>query len=178
VTPEIEAAILRAVTRTGPDVALVRALVEVESSGNPWAWNPEPRYRYFWNVKTDAPFRRVTEAEIASPYPPADFHARAGDPDQEWWAQQASFGLMQVMGAVARERGCRLAYLTELCAPAVNLEIGYDHLARQLDWARGDVERALAAYNGGRAGNATRPFRNASYAAKVLTVLRDARRSP
>ena len=82
---------------------LITALVEQESAGDPYAWNPEPRYRYLWDVKRNAPFRTPTEAERASEIPPHDFPTLGGDRDQEWWGQQASWGLMQVMGAVARE---------------------------------------------------------------------------
>lgn len=145
----------------------VLALVVVESSGNPWAWNPEPRYRYYWDARTGQPFRRPTDTEVLSECPPADFHCALGDPDQEWWAQSASWGLMQLMGAVAREHGFRGPYLTQLCDPGTNLEYGCRHLASLMTWAGGDIERALAAYNGGREGNATRPLRNAAYVARV-----------
>lgn len=148
------------------DPAVVLAIVSVESSGHPWAWNPEPRYRYFWDVRAWRPFRSVTPAEIASEYPPADFRAIAGDPDQEWWAQQASWGVMQVMGAVAREAGFRHAYLPELCDPWTGLEYGCTHFAGQLIWSGGDVARALGAYNAGR-GGADGPAGQA-YAARVL----------
>ena len=128
-------------------VDLVLAIVTVESNGEPFAWNPEPHYRWFWDVRTNAPFRRVTDAEVALEYPPRDFPTLAGDPDQEWWAQQASWGLMQVMGAVARERGCRLPYLPALCDPATGLEYGCKHLAH-LSKRHGTVG-AVAAYNTG-----------------------------
>jgi soluble lytic murein transglycosylase-like protein len=154
----------------GLDPLLVRALVEVESGGDPYAWNPEPGYRYFWDVRKRQPFRPVTAAEVRSKHPPADFVCLAGDPDQEWWGQQVSWGLMQVMGAVARERGFRGRYLPQLCAIASNLTYGCGHLAVLLAWARNDQEQALAAYNGGRGGNSQRPFRNAAYAAKVLAA--------
>jgi hypothetical protein len=150
--------------------SIVEAVVRTESSGNPWAWNPEPRYRYFWDVKANRPFRKVTMLEIANQFPPADFPALAGDRDQEWWAQQASFGLTQVMGAVARELGFRGPYLTELCQPEVNLEYGCRKLRGDLRWAHGDVRVMLAAYNGGRDGNAPgAPLRSAAYADKVLS---------
>ncbi len=76
----------------------------------------------------------------------------------------------QVMGAVARERGFAGPYLAELVDPAVNLNVGCAHLAGQLAWANGAEMRALAAYNGGRMGNAAPPYRNADYALKVLQV--------
>ncbi len=128
-------------------VDLVLAMVQVESAGDPWAWNPEPHYRWFWDVKRNTPFRKVSDAEVASERPPADFPTIAGDPDQEWWAQQASWGLMQPMGAVARERGFRGAYLTELLDPATGLEYGCKHLAAYR--RRFGIAGAVAAYNTG-----------------------------
>lgn len=162
------------------DPNLVHAIIQQESDEDPTAWNPEPRYRYFWNVRTQAPFRLVTTAEIASETPPKDFPSLAGDPDQEWWAQQASWGLMQIMGAVAREHGFRAAYLTRLVTdPETNIAIGCVHFARLLAWAgtytaKADDPRAiagaLAAYNGGKVGNAptAATLRNGEYARQVL----------
>lgn len=185
---EIEAA---AAARTlDPD--LLAALVEQESAGDQNAWNPEPRYRYFWNVRTGKPFRRVSDLELAAKFPPADFPALAGDPDQEWWGQQSSWGLTQIMGAVAREHGYTGKYLPALCSDvAINLAIGAAHLADQIKWAgsayvglesgrQAAATRAgLAAYNGGRAGNSPAgPLRNASYADHVLERFRRLRSQP
>lgn len=150
------------------DPKIVAALVMTESGGNPWAWNPEPRYHYFWDVKHNQPFRVLTSAEVALKSPPADFTAKSGDPDQEWWGQQASWGLMQVMGAVAREIGFAGPYLTELCDPVKNLVIGCRRFSRLLEWSQGNTAQALAAYNGGEGGNASAPFRNQAYANLVL----------
>ncbi len=174
----------------GLDPVLVEAVIQQESSGNSDAWNPEPRYRYFWNVHTGRPFRTVTDAEVAAKFPPHDFPALAGD-DQEWWGQQASWGLMQLMGAVAREHGFRGQYLTRLCVdPAINIDLGCQHLAGHVAWAtrlyvgleggRGAAvtRAALAAYNGGRAGNAPNgPLRNRAYADEVLARARTIRGS-
>ena len=166
-TPEIA----RAATSQGLDPRVVAALIRVESGGNRWAWNPEPAYRYVWNVVTQRPFRALTPEEAARKTPPADFPVLAGDRDQEWWGQQASWGLMQVMGALARERGFRGLYLTELTDPALNLSIGCAHLAGLMRWAEGDLVQALAAYNGGKVGNTQAPFRNQAYADRVLSAL-------
>lgn len=175
--------------RLDPD--LVEALVLQESGGNQGAWNPEPKYRYFWNVRTHAPFRAVSAAEVAAEYPPKDFPALAGDRDQEWWAQQASWGLMQLMGAVAREHGYAEPYLTWLVIdPSVNLAIGCAHLAALMRWARGlytglasreqaaVTRSALAAYNGGKAGNGPMDvaLRNAAYADTVTARYLEIRR--
>jgi soluble lytic murein transglycosylase-like protein len=163
------------------DPNLVQAVMEQESNYVPWAWNPEPRYRYFVNVRTRKPFRPITDAEGAAEFPPRDFPTLAGDADQEWWGQQASWGLMQVLGAVAREDGCTAPYLTALCDPMTNLQFGCQHLAGLLAWARGLYTglasgeviavqmSALAAYNGGRKGNAPDgPIRNKDYAQRVM----------
>lgn len=131
--------------------ALVAAIVEVESGGEPWAWNPEPRYRYLWDVVRWRPFRALSAEEVRSAAPPADFSALAGDRDQEWWGQRASWGLMQVMGAVARERGFRGPWLPAILEARTNLELGCKHLAwlrRQFfdDYGWGGV---INAYNAG-----------------------------
>src|SRR5688572_17064220 len=89
----------------GLPATLVFGVCAVESSDNPYAWNPEPKYRYLWDVRRNKPFRALASYEVDSKVPPSDFFGKSGDRDQEWWAQQASWGLMQVMGAVARERG-------------------------------------------------------------------------
>ena len=175
---ELEAA----ATSSGLELPLLAAVVEQESAGDPDAWNPEPKYRYFWNVRTGAPFRRVTDLELAAKFPPRDFPALAGDPDHEWWGQQASWGLMQIMGAVAREHGYAAKYLPRLCSdPAANLALGAAHLAGHVRWASGlyrgleggrqaaATRSALAAYNGGRGGNGPGgPLRNREYADEVL----------
>jgi len=172
---EVNPVVLQAAaSRHGLHPLLLTAMIEVESEGNPWAWNPEPHYRWFWDVKQHRPFRTVSETEIRAERPPADFYCLAGDPDQEWWAQQASWGLMQVMGAVARERGYMAPYLPSLCDPAANL----DYACRHLSVLRGRYVQAygwpgvIAAYNAGsprRAGDGS--FENQDYVDKVMAKL-------
>lgn len=136
--------------RHGLDPNLVEAVVLQESAADPWAWNPEPRYHWLWHVRAHKPFRVLSFAESASEAPPADFPSLAGDRDQEWWGQQASWGLMQIMGAVAREHGYMKPFLPSLCDPEANIEIGCAHLAQLMAWA-GNPAKALGAYNAGRA---------------------------
>jgi hypothetical protein len=162
--------------RHGLKANLVHAIVLVESSGNRFAWNPEPKYRYFWDIRDKKPFRTVTRDEIESKFPPSDFLGPPGtDPDQEWWAQQASWGLMQVMGAVAREFGFQERFLPQLCEASYGLEFGCSVLKSLLRWSNGDVAAALAAYNGGRKGNAPSniPKRNQGYVNKVMLRLQE-----
>ena len=150
---------------------LVIGVIAVESGGDVYAWNPEPKYRYFWNVKRNSPFRKVTSAEIDSKVPPRDFPALAGDRDQEWWGQQASWGLMQLMGAVARERGFKGKYLPEICTPEINIQLGCAHLAQykrryfdQYGWPG-----VCRAFNGG--GYAAKNNTNPEYPKKVLAAI-------
>lgn len=170
-TDAIRRAIGTAAAAHGLDPRVVEALVQVESAGDPFAWNPEPRYRYLWHVRTWQPFRALDRIERHAATPPLDFPALVGDRDQEWWGQRASWGLMQIMGAVAREHGFRGGYLTQLVDPATNLGLGCAHLARLLRWAEGDLVRALCAYNGGPSGNQAPPYRSQAYADRVLAAL-------
>jgi|GEM_PF-2033083 len=79
--------------------------------------------------------------------------ANVAKPTTEELLESWSYGLMQVMGKVARERGFKGRYLTELFEPATNLEIGCKHLAVKLAVANGDVHSALQRWNGGGAPN-------------------------
>ncbi|HVL67211.1 MAG TPA: transglycosylase SLT domain-containing protein [Vicinamibacterales bacterium] len=170
--------LIEAVARgAGLDPDLVDAVVRKESSGVTWAWNPEPHYRFLWDVKQQKPFRRLTPEEIKSETPPADFPCLAGDRDQEWWAQQASWGLMQVMGGVAREQGFRGGYINQLHDPEVGLFYGVRVLRALILWADGNLHQALAAYNGGRGGwTAEQPQRYATSVLQILERIRKERR--
>ena len=129
---------------------LVCAVCEQESAWDPWAVRFEPAFytRYVAPLYASSDHAwTVTEA-----------HARA-----------TSCGLMQVMGQVAREHGFASAYLSELCDPAVGLEVGCRVLAAKLAAAEGNVQRALLLWNGGS---------NAQYPAQVLARAEKYKASP
>jgi len=131
--------------------ALVAAFCQKESSWDAHAFNPEPQYIYLWDVQKAAPFRALTAAEIASEKPPADWPAPRGIPrDAEWWLQQASIGIMQTMGGVARELGFSGRSLLELCEYEIGLEYGCRKLVA-LTRRHGTPEDVAAAYNSGAA---------------------------
>src|SRR5437868_3657326 len=113
---------------------LVCAIVEQESTWNPWALRYEPAFY----EKYIAP--QIARGEIVDV---TESRARA-----------FSWGLMQVMGQVAREHGFTGA-LASLCDPAVGLEIGCRVFAAKLAAAEGNVTRALLLWNG--AGNRDYP---------------------
>jgi len=123
------------------DPALVCAVVEQESAWTPWAIRYEPGFlaRYV------APL--FTAGKISA---------------TETYARAFSWGLLQVMGQVAREHGFAGASLAELCDPAVALEYGCRVLAAKLAQAEGNVERALLLWNGGA---------NINYASEVQSRL-------
>jgi soluble lytic murein transglycosylase-like protein len=137
------------------EFALLCSLIEQESDWNIWAWNPEPKYKWVWNVKRRAPFRPLTYSEVTSPIPPKDFPTLAGDKDQEWQAQRSSWGLLQLMGAVPREYDFDGLYLTELLDPELNLYYGCIHFNKKLKRTNGNIEKALLQWNGG--GNPNYP---------------------
>ncbi len=114
---------------------LVCAVCEQESAWNPWAIRYEPAFyeRYVAPLWERGAVPTRTEAA----------------------ARAFSWGLMQVMGQVAREAGFAGSSLAELCHPAAGLEVGCRVLAHKLAAAEGNVQRALLLWNGG--GNPAYP---------------------
>jgi soluble lytic murein transglycosylase-like protein len=116
------------------DPALVCAVVEQESAWNPHAIRYEPAFR----LRYVAPLNLPPTEEIA---------------------RSISWGLLQVMGQVAREHGFEGQFLSALCDPDAGLAIGCAVLASKLAAANANVPRALALWNGGA---------NPNYAVQVL----------
>ncbi len=77
----------------------------------------------------------------------------------EAYARGFSWGLMQVMGQVAREAGFDALFLSALCDPEQGLAVGCKVLRKKFDAMAGDTTRALLAWNGGA---------NPTYAAQVI----------
>jgi soluble lytic murein transglycosylase-like protein len=126
------------------DAALVCAICEQESAWNTWAIRYEPVfYSHYIVPQLSAGQISATEAQ----------------------ARAFSWGLMQVMGQVAREHNFgagspqNITSLSRLCDPACGLEIGCTVFATKLAAAHGDATRALQLWNGGG---------NPNYAAEVL----------
>ncbi|MGB8850988.1 MAG: lytic transglycosylase domain-containing protein [Candidatus Acidiferrales bacterium] len=132
---------IAAAARHQLDPALVCAIVEQESAWKPWAIRFEPAFfaRYV------APLFAICKIEPAT--------------NTEAYSRAISWGLMQVMGQTARERGFAGKFLSELCDPATGLDAGCDLFAHKLAIVEGKIERALALWNGGT---------NPEYPAQVL----------
>lgn len=174
----LPADILRAINRfTFPElpVDMVRAIAIVESGGNPFAWRAEPKYRYLWDNASNTPFRSLTNAEILSETAPTDFSVPRGlnsSRNTEWWGQQASWGPLQVMGAVAREYGFK-EHFPELCT-AEGVRYACLHLSRlkkrffqSFGW-----DGVISAYNQGYPAMANGQFTNQGYVDNVKRLWR------
>lgn len=132
-------------------VALVKAVVEVESDGNPWASRYESKF-YRLYVE-NARIKAVSPCSI----------------DTEMRLRATSFGLMQVMGQTARELGFEGPFLTALCDPETGMEYGCRYLAKQVGRYRDrGLDWAVAAYNAGTARkNLDGRFANQSHVDKI-----------
>ena len=128
----------KAADAQGLDPGLVCAVVEQESGWNPWAMRYEPAFF----TKYVAPL--YTNNKVSA---------------SEAYARGFSWGLMQVMGQVAREAGFDALFLSALCDPEQGLAVGCKVLRRKFEANAGDTTRALLAWNGGA---------NPSYATQVL----------
>jgi soluble lytic murein transglycosylase-like protein len=118
----------KAADAEGLSRALVCAVIEQESGWNPWAMRYEPLFF----AKYVAPL--YTNNKVGA---------------TEAYARGISWGLMQVMGQTAREKGMTSLYLSALCDPAAGLATGCKILRQKLDAAGGNVSKALQAWNGG-----------------------------
>lgn len=110
------------------DPALICAMVEQESGWNQWAIRYEPLFfsKYVAGLYTN---NKVSATEA--------------------YARSFSWGLMQVMGQVARENGFDGLHLSALCDPEAGLSMGCKVFKKKLVGKKGDVSTALLAWNGG-----------------------------
>lgn len=153
--------IAREAYKNGLPPELVTAIIAVESSGNPTASRYEPGFyeRYILPLADDGLTR-----------PPDTTRAT------ERRHRATSWGLMQVMGQVARELGYT-GDLPALVYPATNIMFGCKLLAQLAKTYAGRPDKWAAvasAYNGGRGaprGPGIEDDRNPEYAAKVLDAL-------
>ena len=134
ISPDLIALALSSAQQYSLDPALVCAVVEQESAWDTHAIRYEPSFR-------------------------SRYVAPLGLPPTEEIARSISWGLMQVMGQVAREHGFSGKFLSSLCEPPSGLGTGCAVLASKKAAAGGALSRALELWNGGS---------NPGYAAEVL----------
>jgi len=127
---------------------IVCAVIEQESAWDPWALRYEPAF-----------YQRYVQPQVSRGSINNETEARA---------RAFSWGLMQVMGQVAREHGFAARSLTELCEPATGLDVGCRVLTAKLAAAKGNMVRALLLWNGG--GNRDYPAAVMARAAHYAVV--------
>lgn len=163
---DIEISLENAAHRFGIALHILVGMAMTESSGQWGLTRHEPAYRYLWDIRENKPFRKLTSAEAHSATPPEDFPAPENSTAlEEWENQRTSFGVLQVMGAVARELGYigdlnDLRYHDGIVMGARHFKDLYKRF-----FADQGIEGVVEAYNRGRPD----PDSTTPYAHKVLT---------
>lgn len=147
---QINSLISQVAARFGLASELVAAFVQTESGGNAWASRFEPAFLDKYIGSKVATFGAVSL-------------------ETERMSRATSYGLMQVMGQVARERGFTGSFLTQLCDPETGLSYGCMHLASMRDrylnaWGWDGV---IAAFNAGSPRKTGKVFVNQGYVDKI-----------
>lgn len=125
----------RAAEKYSVESKILAAMVFQESKGDACAIRYEPA---FFSNYVDG----KSKTELSGHWPTSISNTT------ERIARATSWGLLQVMGQVAREEGFEGESLAELCRPAIGIEYGAKHLARHLKTYGGDYTKALKRYNG------------------------------
>lgn len=112
------------------DSSLVAAIILQESRGKHCASRHEDTWKYVYNAKE---FARESGVSVRT----------------EEVGQKTSWGVMQIMGTVARELGFK-GQFPELCDPALGIEYGCKQLKRIYSKQR-ELSDIIASYNAGGA---------------------------
>jgi hypothetical protein len=137
------------------DPLLVAALIAVESGGNPWAVRYESSWSLYYQPEIYARRYKHLGLNITT----------------EKAQQRFSYGLLQIMGTVARERGCQEPFLSILTQPAVCLEFGLAHLAWLRDVRGWDGDDLLAAWRGGNPAREAGQYKHQNYVDTVRAAM-------
>lgn len=114
----------------GIDSDLIAAIIMQETSGKPFVTRFEQSYKYLVNPAAFAQLRNISEIT-------------------EVTHQKTSWGLMQIMGGVAREAGYK-ADLPELTRPTIGMRWGCMKLKSLVDkYGMLNVADILASWNAG-----------------------------
>ena len=149
--PEIIEKIRQAAKAEGCDSVLALAISLTESAGQTMAVRFEPEYKYLVDPLKFARLNGITK-------------------DTEETLQKCSWGLMQVMGGVARELGYK-EMLPGLCDPLTGAVFGCRKLAA-LGVRYREQDEVIAAYNAGSARRtAAGIFTNQGYVNLVRRAL-------
>lgn len=141
-------------------VNLLGAIIQTESSNNRYACRFEPHYKWLYRTKDNARDNGLTEAT-------------------ETVMQMTSYGLCQIMGAVARELGIK-GSLFQLLDEKTNLQYAAK-LLKRLAMKYKERDDIIAAYNAGSPIKGLNGvYRNQPYVDKVnlyISAIEQARKS-
>lgn len=146
------------VTKISTDLKLdpkfIGAIVKVESNGNSATVRYEPNYKYLYFPDKYAALVFVTV-------------------DTETILQKCSWGLMQVMGGVARELGFT-ELIPRLCEPALGLEFGCRKIRALMEkYGNNNLSDLAAAYNAGSVRKSNKiTYDNERYVDSVMNYYR------
>jgi len=121
---------------------LIRAIIKIESNNNKYAVRYERRYEWL--------------------YEPENYTSGLQTLDTEKEMQKTSWGLMQIMGALARELGFEGIYLSELVDPDLNIKLGTKHLANLYEKYDNYLD-IISAYNQGSPERVEGNYKNQRY---------------
>lgn len=126
----IASALSQVADKYGLDHNLVLAIISHETNGNPFKTRYEPAWKYLYFPRECADKLLISV-------------------ETETVMQSMSWGLMQVMGSVAREKGFS-SDLPKLTDPQLGLEYGCMHLKHKLEVYGGNETDAISSYNAGK----------------------------
>lgn len=153
----ISSVLSQAANKYGLDHNLVLAIVAHETNGMNFKTRYEPSWKYLYLAKEHAENLNISI-------------------ETETIMQSMSWGLMQIMGSVAREHGFE-DDLPKLTDPLLGLDYGCQHLKHKLDVYNCHETDAISAYNAGKVIKETDgTYSNqSSYVDPVCAILRELR---
>jgi len=147
--------IYKAAANHGLPQGIIAAICQTESAFNTYAIRYKPDF--FTTYVAPCKF---------NPIPPCSFRT-------EKRARSMSWGLMQVMGQVARERGFAGPYLSALCEPEIGLDYGCRHIRHLADIYLFEYGwyGVISAYNAGSPMITGGKFNNQGYVDNVSRAM-------
>lgn len=142
----------------GLDHNLVLAIISHETNGKPFKTRYEPAWKYLYFPREFADKLLISV-------------------ETETVMQSMSWGVMQIMGSVAREHGFE-DDLPKLTDPQLGLDYGCKHLKKLMVQYGGNETDAISAYNAGsvRKTDGGMYSNQVSYVDPVCSILRDLRK--
>jgi len=133
----------------GVDPQFLYSIVMVESSGRVWVSKVEFHYPYLVTPEIYARKLGISKStEVIN--------------------QRTSYGLVQIMGGVAREQGWE-SHLPRIYLPKVNVTLGLRLIKKLMKKYDGNMDKVAAAYNWGHAAinRETGKYMNQEYVDKI-----------